>query len=61
MPYSLAYLNQTPIFEWYVARLHLTTPSQNGTWLKEIGPSAQILSTILKLNSQHTWKDLGFN
>ena len=61
MPYSLAYLNQTPIFEWYVPRLHLPTTPQNGMWLKEIRPSAQILSTILKLNSQHTWEVSGFN
>ena len=57
-PYSIIYLDRTPIFEGCVIRLDLRIDTKQDTGLNETGLYAQTLSTISRLNSQHNWGEL---
>ena len=45
--HSDIFLNQIPIFEWYVVRYGSKNGQQKDMFLKEIGLCAQVLLTIL--------------
>ena len=54
MPKSITnYLNQTPIFEWYVIRCGFRNGYQRDMCIKEINPCAQFIITILGSHNQH--------
>ena len=50
VPNLVPSLNRPPRFELYVVRCGSKNECQKGTCLKEIGPHAQNMITILKLN-----------
>ena len=55
---SVIYLNQRPIFYWYVVKCDFKNRYQKDMWFKRVWTTCSKRDNHSRLNSQHNWEDL---
>ena len=58
MPSSVAYVNWTPIFEWFVVSCGSKNMYEKDVCLQEIWIACSNYDNHSDLNNQHDWRDL---